>query len=91
MVHMAPLAPSEDAVYCLAYVLFGHKSPEKTSRVKIKHWPAAVSTCKVHAEGNKRKKESSNEPCQSLHSKVWHIFRNIMAYLMAQVKILRLC
>ena len=50
-------SPSEDAVYCLACVLFGHKFPEKASRVKnfysqyFRHWPAAVSACKVHAEG----------------------------------------
>ena len=49
-------SPSEDAIYCLACVLFGHKFPEKSSRVKnfysqhFRHWPAAVSACKVHAE-----------------------------------------
>ena len=53
-------SPSEDAVYCLACVLFGHKFPEKASRVKnfysqpFRHWPAAVSACKVHAEGKKK-------------------------------------
>ena len=79
-------SPSEDATYCLACVLFGHKFPEKASRVKkfysqpSRHWPAAVSACKVHAEG-KKKKESSNEPCQSLHSKTWPILSNIMAHL----------
>ena len=63
-------SPSEDAGYCLACVLFGHKFPEKASRVKsfysqpLNHWPAAVSACKVHAEGKKKKKESSNVPCQ---------------------------
>ena len=80
-------SPSEDAVYCLACVLFGHKFPEKASRVKnfysqpFRHWPAAVSACKVHAEGKKKNKESSNEPCQSLHSKTWPILSNIMAHL----------
>ena len=80
-------SPSEDAGYCLACVLFGHKFPEKASRVKsfypqpLNHWPAAVSACKVHAEGKKKKKESSNEPCQSLHSKAWPILSNIMAHL----------
>ena len=44
-------SPSEDAVYCLACVLFGYKFPEKASRVKnfysqpFRHWPAAVSAC----------------------------------------------
>ena len=44
---------SEDAVYCLACVLFGHKCPQKASRVKnfysqpFRHWPAAVPACKV--------------------------------------------
>ena len=53
-------SPSEDAVYCLACVLFGHKFPEKASRVKnvysqpFRRWPAAVSACKVHAEGKKK-------------------------------------
>ena len=56
-------SPSEDAVYCLACVLFGHKFPEKASRVKnfysqpFRHWPAAVSACKVHAEGKKKIKK----------------------------------
>ena len=36
---------------------------------------------KVHAEGKKKKKESSNEPWQSLHSKTWPILSNIMAHL----------
>ena len=80
-------SPSEDAVYCLACVLFGHKFPAKASRVQsfysqpFKHWPAAVSACKVHAEGKKKNKQSSNEPCQSLHSKTWSILTNIMAHL----------
>ena len=80
-------SPSEDAVYRLAGVLFGHKFSEKTSRVKnfysqpFRHWPAATSACKVHAEGKKNKKESSNEPCQSLDSKIWPILSNIMAHL----------
>ena len=68
-------SPSEDAVYCLVCVLFGHKFPEKASRVKnfysqpFRHCSAAVVVCKVHAEWKKKKKESFNEPCQSLHSK----------------------
>ena len=28
-----------------------------------------------------KNKESSNEPCQSLHSKTWPILSNIMAHL----------
>ena len=47
----------------------------------MRHWPAAVSVYKVHAEGKKKKRESSNEPCQSLHSKIWPILSNIMAHL----------
>ena len=49
--------------------------PEKISRVKnfysqpFRHWPSAVSACKVHTEGKKKKGESSNGSCQSLHSK----------------------
>ena len=43
--------------------------------------PEAVSACKVHAEGKNKKKESSNEPCQSLHSKTLSIPSNIMAHL----------
>ena len=49
--------------------------PEKISRVKnfysqpFRHWPSAVSACKVHAEEKKKKGESSNGSCQSLHSK----------------------
>ena len=41
-------SPSEDAVCCLACVLFDHKFPQKISRVKkcysqpFRHWPAAV-------------------------------------------------
>ena len=71
----------------MACVLFGHKFPEKTSRLKhfypqpFGHWRAAMSPCKVHAEGKKKKKESSNEPCQSLHSKTWPIYSNIIADL----------
>ena len=67
-------SPSEDAVYCLACALFG-KLLEKASRVKnvysqpFRYWPAAVSACKVHAEGEKIYKVSYNEPCQSMHSK----------------------
>ena len=78
-------SPSKDAVYCLACVLFGHKFPGKASRVKnvysqpFRHCPATVSACKVHAEGKKQKKESSNELCQSLHSKTSTILSNIMA------------
>ena len=50
-------SPSEDAVYCLACILFHHEFPEKASRVKnvysqpFRQWPAPVSACKVHAEG----------------------------------------
>ena len=29
----------------------------------------------------RKKQESSNEPCQSLHSKTWPILSNIMAHL----------
>ena len=78
---------NEDVVYCLACVLFGCKFPEKSSRVKnfysqpFRHWPAAVSVCKVHAEEKTKKKKSSNDPCQSLHSKTCHILSNIMAHL----------
>ena len=56
-------SPSEDAVYCLACVLFGLKFPEKASRVKnfysrpFRHWSAAVSACKVHAEVKKKIKK----------------------------------
>ena len=42
---------------------------------------SAASSCKVHAEGKKKKKESSNRLCQPLHSKAWPIFSNIMAHL----------
>ena len=55
-------SPSEDAIYCLACVLFGHKFPERASRVvnfysqPFRHWPAAFSACKVHAEGKEKKK-----------------------------------
>ena len=76
----------------MAYVLFGRKFPEKASRVKhfysltFRHWPAAVSACKLHAEGKKKKKESSNEPCQSLHSKTWPILSNIMTHLRRSVE-----
>ena len=71
----------------MACVLFGHKFPEKGSIVKyfysrpFRYWPAAVSACKVHDEGKKKNKESSNEPCKSLHSKTWPILSNIMAHL----------
>ena len=57
-------SPSEDTVYCLASVLFGHKCPEKASRVKIfysqpfSHWPAAVSACiKYMLKGRKKRKK----------------------------------
>ena len=80
-------SPCEDAVYSLGYVLLGHKSPEKAPRVKKKfsqpfrHWLAAVSACKVHAEAKKRQKKSSNESCQLLHGKTWPILSNIMTHL----------
>ena len=51
----------QDAFYCLACVLFGHNFPEKASRVNFysqpfRHWSAAVSAFKVHAEGKKKMK-----------------------------------
>ena len=68
----------QDAFYCLACVLFGHNFPEKASRVNFysqpfRHWSAAVSAFKVHAEGKEKNEEYSNEPCQSLHCKTWPI------------------
>ena len=36
---------------------------------------------KYMLKGRKKKKESSNEPCQSLHSKTWPVLSNIMAHL----------
>ena len=36
---------------------------------------------KYMLKGRKKKKESSNEPCQSLHSKTWPILSNIMDHL----------
>ena len=56
-------SPSEDAVYCLACVLFVHKFPEKASRVKncysqpFRHWLDGVSAFKVHAERKKKKRK----------------------------------
>ena len=47
----------------------------------FRHWPEAFSVCNVHAEWKKKKKESSNEPYQSLHRKTWPILCNIMAHL----------
>ena len=71
----------------MACVFFGHKFPEKASRVNnfyfqaFRHWPAAVSASKVHAEGKKEKKETSNGPCQSLDSETWPNGTNIMTHL----------
>ena len=70
-------SPSEDAFYCLACLLFGHKFPEKASRVKRNQQPHPV---KYMLKG-KKKKESSNRLCQPLHSKAWPILSNIMAHL----------
>ena len=60
---------------------------DDASRVKkfysqpFRHWPVTISACKVHAEGKKKKRKSSNELYQSLHSKTWPILSNIMAHL----------
>ena len=35
---------------------------------------------KYMLKGRKKRKKSSNEPCQSLHSKTWPILSNIMAH-----------
>ena len=84
---------SGDVLYCLACVLFGCKFPVKGSTVRnvysqpFRHCPAAVSACKVDAEVKKEKKESSNEPCQSLHSKTC----SIMAHLKGPGEKLGLC
>ena len=75
-------SPSEDAVYCLACVLFGHKFPEKASRVKRNQQPHPV---KYMLKG-KKKKESTNRLCQPLHSKAWPILSNIMAHLKGPAK-----
>ena len=56
-------SPSEDAVYCSSCTLFDHKFSEEASKVKnfysqpFRHWPAAVSACKIHAERKKKKKK----------------------------------
>ena len=53
--------PSEDRIYYLVCVLFGHQFPEKASRVTTfhthlcRHYPAAFSACKVHGEGDKER------------------------------------
>ena len=90
-------SPSENAVYCLACVLFGHKFPEKASRIKnfysqpFRHWPTAVSAYKVHDKEKKKKKESSNEPVN--HCIVKHGLYLVISWFIekAQVKKLRLC
>ena len=79
-------SPSEDAVYRLTCVLFGHKFPEKTWVKKFyfqpsRQWSTAVSICKIHVEGKIKKKDDSNEPRQLSHSKIWPILSNIMAHL----------
>ena len=73
-------------IVCLAFYLVTsflkrHQQSKNLYSQPFRHWPEAFSACKVRAEWKKKKKESSNEPCQSLHSKTWPILRNIMAHL----------
>ena len=47
-------SPSEDAFYCLACLLFGHKFPEKASRVKRNQQPHPV---KYMLKGKRKRKK----------------------------------
>ena len=50
-------SPSEDASYCLSFILFGHDFPTKASQVKnlfsqpFRAWVSAVSYFRAHCKG----------------------------------------
>ena len=64
--------PSEDASYCLTYVLFGHDLPTKASHVKnlfsepFRAWPSAVSFFRAYCDSKKKKIDPSHESVQKL-------------------------
>ena len=83
-------SPSENATFCLSCVLFGFKFPPKASWIKnlysqlFRHWPAAVSTFKIHVSS--KKKEKSNKPVQSLHSQAWPILEAVLCNMKGLVE-----
>ena len=70
-------SPSEDASYCLYWVLFGHDFPTKTFWVKylfsqlFRAWTSAVFYFRAHCEDKKKKIDPSRESVQSLRFSTW--------------------